>query len=416
MTQPTGEQPNSQEYTIPLIVAGVISIVIVLILGGLQQCNINSLQDRIEAITKEIQKKEEVQKNDNKKSIFTPQDQTRLLKDILTIEKDKTVIQNAAYTNIIQAIGGIVVGFTAFVGYLNFQATLAKQAQEKEIANQNLQATQNQKLKEQYSQENDKLGADSIEVRISGIKILETIAFDSPEKYHWKVMERLSDFIRSKCSGESQANPNSGIETPPDIKMALTVIGRRNVSKDPPDSHIDLSNVNLSNVNLEQANFRNANFHNAKFFSPNLREADLSSADLGGAIFSGSIILRRAKLKRTNLEGTDLASASMDDADLSGAKCHEATLNNAVFRGVDLREADLSKAKLRNVNLSTCKDKNLTNINLSEADLTDADLRGVDLSGSKLSGAIFNCANLTDVDLLTCPSLTQEQLKSAIRD
>jgi uncharacterized protein YjbI with pentapeptide repeats len=394
MTAPTGKQHGG-----PVIIALALILVVGCALHNWQQSNINSLETKIKGITTEI---------DNETTGFSDRDKTRLHKDILVIEKDKTAIQNGAYTNIIQAIGGIVVGITAYVGYMNFQATLDKQAQDREIANQNLQAIQDKQLTERYSQAIENLGSDNANIRCGGINMLEQIAIDSPLKYHWRMVENLSAFIRVKCTDATQ----TGTPATEDIKQALLVIGRRNTNYD--EKFIDLKKVNLKKIDLQGLNFKGANLHNANFSRAELSDINLSNADLGGAHFLDGTILIRAILEKADLSGADLSGAQMVKTNLSKADLQGATLDGTILNGAILEKADLSGAHLTQINLSKCK--NLTAINFKGAYLTKVNLSKCILTNVDFSGAIFSEVDLRGADLLECQPLTDEQLNSIIHD
>ena len=108
----------------------------------------------------------------------------KLEKDILVVEKDKATLQNGVYTTLVQALGGLILSVTAYVGYRNFK-----------IGEENLKVTEDKQVTERFSKGIEHLGNDKIDIRLGGIYALEQIANDS-SKYHWTIVEILSSFVR----------------------------------------------------------------------------------------------------------------------------------------------------------------------------------------------------------------------------
>jgi uncharacterized protein YjbI with pentapeptide repeats len=372
------------------------------ILGAVQQSNIDLLQKDIEA----IKIPEKLTKD------FTLDKQLGLKKDLLVIKKDRTKIQNEAYVTILQAIGGIVVGITAYVGYQNLK-----------VGEKTLKATLDKQVTESFSKAIEQLGnKEAIDVCLGGIYTLEQIAIDSSTKYHWTVVNILSAFIRGKCSISKIPPDQPPVEVNEDIQAALTVIGRRATAEDPKGKRIDLRNLNLVGVdiqfaNLDRADLRGANFrgaklnhahlHNAKLHKIKLDNADLTAADLTAAELNGADFRNIQHLKDANLRGAILNNAHLNDVNLSVCK----DLTGVKFCGADLSGAILSRDNNSGstiVSVDKFTPKDLTGVDLNGAILIGANLGGADLAGANLTGA-----NLGGVDLSTCKNLKPEQLKSA---
>ncbi len=157
-----------------------------------------------------------------------------------------------------------------------------------------------------YSRAIDQLGSEKLHVRIGGIYALERVAHDS-KSYHSIVMDVLTAFIR-EYSRERWPPPerrDEGRWTRPDIQAAVTVIGRRNVTRD--TSAIDLYGATLINATLSRANLRSAK----------LRRADLTGAYLYDTILVDAD-LREATLDGARLDRDD-PSRPRRCADLTGA-------------------------------------------------------------------------------------------------
>ena len=228
------------------------------------------------------------------------------------------------YLEVVKAFGSLAFVLTAYLGWQNWQV-----AQEKQVA-------------ERFSKAVEMLGdSENIEKWLGGIYSLERIALDSPEEYHWTIMEILTAFVREKSPAQGDLESNS--EKPKtDIQAALTVIGRTgNSMKDPANTkRLDLSNTNLRGVNLQGANLQKFDLQDADLRKALLRETHLEEAWLDNAK------LQEAKLEGAYLEEASLTSAHLEGAVLIKASLREAVLLKCHLEGADISEADLSQTKL----------------------------------------------------------------------
>lgn len=160
---------------------------------------------------------------------------------------------------------------------------------------------------DRYSKAIEQLGSGKIDVCIGGIYALERIARDS-RKDQRHVMEVLTAFVR-RYSEEQWPVPPPEREprrwTRPDVQAALTVVGRRDVSRDvgldPEERPIDfyratLIRANLVGANLGGAALRGANLTGARLERATLDEADLRDADLSDARFDRTTTFDNARL------------------------------------------------------------------------------------------------------------------------
>jgi Pentapeptide repeats (8 copies) len=340
---------KAQPLTIPAVI--LLIIVTVTLFWKFQQLNVDSLQHKIESF------KTEIAQSSSSNEKLKLEERLKLEKDILVIEKDITAIQNGVYTTIVQALGGGIVGFTAYIGYRN----LKNGEETLKVGQKNLKVTEDKQVTERFSKAIEHLGNEkAIEVRLGGIYALEQIAIDSA-KYHWTIVEILSAFIREKRPLDS-TDP-VGI----DIQAALTIIGRRKVKQDPIGKYIDLRAVNLVEVEIQTANLSGAN----------LTVANLKGADLSKAI-----------LIRSNLSGSILTCAYLNGANLSNAILSHADLHGAYLTDTNLSDTDLSQADLCQANSINT---DFTNANLSHSRLFGADLsRSKNLTQDQLMVAIIN--------------------------
>jgi uncharacterized protein YjbI with pentapeptide repeats len=437
----------------------LLALLVGIILWNSQQNNVNLLEYKIEIF------KEKIARNLSSNELFKIEDGLKLDKDILVIEKDKATIQNGVYTTLVQALGGSALIINAYLGFCNFK-----------IGEKNLKVAEDKQVTERFSKAIEHLGNEkAIDVRLGGIYALEQIAIDSPEKYHWTIVEILSAFVRGKrqikelsiAPIDSELDLNEASQESPfnatsqklekvgiDIQTALTVMGRRNVKKDPEGKHIDLRKVNLVGVELPNADFSGAILCNANFSGAILCNAILCDVDFMGANLSNTYLngvnLCEARLSFANLNDTDLTAtldannkmvfANLSDArllgatfvkaKLSGADFYRAHLCGANFKGAELNNvsnfntAILGGMKVNNISLpganftgarfggilsgTIFEDSNLTNTDLSNAFLDNATFVGTDLTNTN-----FIDANLHNADLSKCKNLTQEQLDLA---
>lgn len=318
------------------VLIGAVLLGIFISFWWFQQDNIYSLDRKIGELEKKIEQ------------ISSVEERLKLKKDILGFEKDKTTIQNGAYTTLVQALGGLTLSITAWVGYQNLR-----------VGKKNLEITNDKQLTERFSKSVEHLGSDKIDTRLGGIYALEQIANDA-SKYHWTIAKILSNFIRGKCTinDDVEITSNSPIfeETDVDVQAALTVLSKRKIGQYPQVEKIDLRRVKLSSVEIQGADLSGANLSETYLRGANLRGANLSGADLS----------------RADLRGADLRDANLSRANLSRANLGVASLIGANLSGADMSYAVLFRASLNRANLS--ESKNLTQEQLYAA-TTDGDTK-----------------------------------------
>lgn len=305
-------------------------------------------------------------------------------------------------TTIAAILGGIGVVFNLYYTgkreeAFNKSAIAANKSADAALENtraalKNAQAAQDKQITERFTKAIELLSSQEVTTRLGGIYSLERIAKNSKDD-HWTIMEVLTAFVREQTSLKAslEEKKTEGTEPPPklrvDIQAALTVIGRRDLKKDPDGQRLDLRNSNVRGANLiafklQRALLDGANLQEANLTDVHLEEAELSKANLQGAE------LFKAHLQKANLIDARLEGAKLDLADLQEADIWKAQLQGTLFRSADLRRAQLPGA-------------NLQGSRLSGADLEGADLRGANLEGADLSGV---------------KNLKQEQIEQAFGD
>ncbi|MEH2168621.1 MAG: pentapeptide repeat-containing protein [Nostoc sp.] len=290
------------------------------------------------------------------------------------------------------------------------------------------QLTPQEIVSERFSKVIEQLGNEKIETRFAAIYALERIAKDSP-KDHWTIMEILAAFIRENAPVNREYEDESlqSSKLPTDIQTALTVIGRRDSSKDPVNQKLDLRNTDLSNADLTEANLSRAILVGANLQWVNFTRVNLSEADLSVTCLCGSILyeanLQKAILPEANLQGAVLRKANLSqallyDANLEGTVLCDANLTEAILCDANLEGAILCDANLEEVNLegSNLQDANLIGSNLQKAKLAGANLESTLLSTANLQEANLQEANLCGANLSGSENVESQQIEQAIGD
>ncbi|WP_024802674.1 pentapeptide repeat-containing protein [Nocardia sp. BMG51109] len=183
------------------------------------------------------------------------------------------------------------------------------------FTSESLRATKNQYALSQQTVVTDRfhkavehLTVDKLEARLSALYLLERLAKDSPVD-HPTIYSILASFVHTQspvwhCRLVGRPGDRGRLEF--DVQTAITVIGRRDVTRDAPGTDIDLSDTCLFGARLRGADLRGVDLSGT-----NLTGADLSHANLTGAT------LERANLSDTRLDDTDLTGANLLEANLS---------------------------------------------------------------------------------------------------
>jgi uncharacterized protein YjbI with pentapeptide repeats len=348
---------------LPFIIVAILllAVIICVSLWNVQQYNVNSFRDKI------IGFKTEITQSSSGNKQFKAEERLTLLKEVLVVEKDATIIQNGIYPPLVQVIGGAILSITASVGYYNFKIG----EENLKIGRKNLKVAEEKQVTERFSKAIEHLGNDkAIEIRLGGIYTLGQIAIDSPNVYHWAIMDILSAFIREKRPLDN-TDPVSI-----DIQAALAVIGRREQDvHNPQMKFIDLRKVNLVGIDL-----RNMDFNHVHFCDANLQKARFDH-----------IVLSHACLTDANFSNANFYDVEFCNARLSNANLRKATFNKVNFDKVNFRAATLNST-------------NLSEASFGHADFSDASFINTNIEGAKF----FNS------DLSTCKYLDREQRNSAI--
>lgn len=313
--------------------------------------------------------------------------------------------ENAVRATLLQAIGGAVLLAGLYVTWRTFE--LNRQGHELDREGQ---------VTERFTRAIDQLGnQESMDVRIGGIYALERIARDSPDD-HGPIMEVLTAYIREHAPWPPTPAPNSptppadsvvepeeaglGEQVPGDIQAVLTVLSRRQVSNDPPESTWVLSGTNLQGADIRRVSLQGAllmgtNLRGTNLDEAKLREAYLRHGNLRGASLEGAD-LRNANLRDANLQEAILTDANLREANLADANLREAVGARTNLREAFLQEANLQRAALVKANLQEAV---LFKANLQEAVLSESTLQKGDLSKANLQEAVLNKTNLQGANL-----------------
>jgi hypothetical protein len=188
---------------------------------------------------------------------------------------------------------------------------------------------------DRYTKAIEQLGSDKLDVRIGGVYALERVARDSA-KDHPTVMEVLAAFIREHSHEQWPVPEKNDAALPerrtrPDVQAALTVIGRRDATRDqlPVDlKFTELYGAALSGAQLDGPRIHDVHIRGVRAFGERL----FGGVDLTGAHLSGAN-LTVAHLRDARLSGADLSGANLTGADLTGADLTGAKLDGAVPEG-----------------------------------------------------------------------------------
>jgi hypothetical protein len=214
-----------------------------------------------------------------------------VLPDLMVADKDFTIAgerikaENDIRTTGLQFLGGAVLALGAlFTGVA-------------------LVYNRESQLTERFTRAIDQLGHAKTDIRVGGIYALERIAKDS-RRDQAPVMEILITHVKENARLTEQLKLEDSQKVAADIQAALTVIKRRNTSRERDPFLIDLSDTNLARADLSRGAFTHSDFSRACLVGANLAGADL---------------------ERAVLEGADCRDAYVGGADLLGASCYALT-------------------------------------------------------------------------------------------
>lgn len=300
----------------------------------------------------------------------------------------------------LQRVGSVLRGLLGWSGWTKIAAmttTIAAigalwfTSQSLVATNKQYGLSQQVAVTDRFQKAAEELASERIDVRLSGIYLLERLAEDSADD-HPTVFEVLAAFLRTHTN-PSECHLPAEDRIPVDIQAALTVIGRRDVSHETAD---DVStgtsrDLNLYRTCLAGAQLSDANFARAYLYLANLASGSFTHANLTRAV------LTRANLVGASIDYTDLTHAILEAANLTDAKLYETNLT-----GVNLSGAILTGAQLYSVNLTDVKglgSADLTGVLLNSVDMTGLDTAGMDLTGAILEGVDFTGTDLQEVNL-----------------
>jgi uncharacterized protein YjbI with pentapeptide repeats len=236
--------------------------------------------------------------------------------------------ENEARKTIVTLIGGLAIFFSFYT------------------AQRQLGVQQQAQFTDRYTKAIDEIAASDnagnpeLAVRVGGLYVLEQI-MDTSEAQHASIVEVLGAYIRNNSTQKALQLDNG---TRADVRVALTVLGRRNREMEfAADRKRKLGF--LKALIFEQSV---TDSFSARFVPPkldlsgsNLPYVDLNQMLLGGASFSG------ARMPYCQAVLSDLSAVDFSNADLSGCAL-ASTLDGANFSNADLELAMIS-GKVSNV-------------------------------------------------------------------
>jgi Pentapeptide repeats (8 copies) len=334
---------GSGSLRLPLLI-----IFITTMTGGIwffQQTSLRHLNERIHQLQQDIDKLPN--------RIVTPADRIRLEREQVMLERDRINAQNEVYNLLFQGIGASILAGLAYSGWHYLRRT-----------DEQFQHANHKLITDRFSQAISHLASEKMEVRLGGIYTLERLAQESPSEY-WLTIEILTAFVRERSTTGAAAAMIGIAEYPPtpinhndpkisrrrpqlsriptDIQAVMTILNRRDVSKDRPDRIIELRESNLRDADLN-----GIELWGADLWKVNLSEAQLWQAKLAGASL-GRANLSEASLWQADLEGAYLWKANLEGANLTEANLAQANLEGSNLKGTNLQQTNLINADLRKV-------------------------------------------------------------------
>ncbi len=309
-----------------------------LVVGGIwfrQQTDLGHLDEGIQQLQQDIDRLPQ-----NIRQI----DRISLAKEQIGLERDRINIQNYVYSLLFQGLGVTILAGLIFTSWQYLRRT-----------NEQFQLVNNKQITDRFSQAITYLASDKMEIRLGGIYALERIGQESPSEY-WMTIEILTAYVRERSIHTTEkmsvlngidlpkhSRKISSRRIPTDIQAVMTILSRRDASKDRDDR-----SIGLRESNLRAANLNGVELWGADLWRVNLREAQLWQAKLAGA-FLGRANLSDASLWEADLHGAYLWKANFEGANLTEANLEQANLEGANLKGANLLQANLINADLRQV-------------------------------------------------------------------
>ncbi|WP_295615576.1 pentapeptide repeat-containing protein [Chamaesiphon sp. GL140_3_metabinner_50] len=339
----TSDAIASRSLRLPLAV--IVSSLLIAGIWFFQQTSLRHLNEQIRQLQQDIDK--------IPPRSLTAIDRIALQKELIILEGDRINAQNGVYNLLFQGAGAIILGGLAHAGWKYLRRTDAQ-----------FQSTNDRLYTDRFSQAISHLASDKIEIRLGGIYTLERLAQDSTAEY-WLTIEVLTAFVRERSAKieipptlrilepppkigdipdpkpSRKSSPSSRIPT--DIQAVMTILNRRDVSKDRPDRIIELRESNLRDAELSGIELWGADLWKVNFRQAQLWQAKLAGASLGRANLSD------ASLWQADLEGAYLWKANLEGANLSEANLEQANLEGSNLKGANLLQTNLINADLRKV-------------------------------------------------------------------
>jgi uncharacterized protein YjbI with pentapeptide repeats len=341
---------NYWRLPLPIVIGSLLTI------GSIwfvQQISLRHLNERVHQFQQDIDKLPN--------RTLPPVERLNFQKEQIVLERDRINAQTDVYNLLFQGVGALILGGFVYTGWHYLRRTDGQ-----------FQQADRRLITDRFSQAISHLASDKMEIRLGGIYTLERIAQESAAEY-WLTIEVLTAFVRERSTmrtvalnppiagsqltgsqdrpltivGGSDVAPSRkrppSPKVPTDIQAVMTILSRRDISKDRPDRIIELRESNLRDADLN-----GIELWGADLWKVNFREAQLWQAKLAGASL-GRANLREASLWQADLEGAYLWKANLEGANLTEANLEQANLDGSNLKGANLQQTNLVNADLRNV-------------------------------------------------------------------
>jgi uncharacterized protein YjbI with pentapeptide repeats len=287
-------------------------------------------------------------------------------------DRDRLKLVDDARKTLAQILGGLVVLVGLILTYYSYQLNVDKQDLDRE-----------RQMTDRFSKAIEHLADEKQSIRLGGLFELERISKDSPKDFS-SAMEVISSFIREKSPfqkttyDEKKENEiiylnikyrkyqdlteeEKNYVLPEEIKLALKIIGRREIKSETDHKVLNLRGININKADLSNLEFSDVDFSGSNLYGVNFRESKLLNANLSdsilyncnfykGKIFDSEITnsdLRQAKFLETEISNSDLSYSDCTLTEFIGTVFKQLEFFDSNFYLTDFSRADLHELIIR---------------------------------------------------------------------
>ena len=254
----------------------------------------------------------------------------------------------------------------------------------------------------------DLLANAEINIRRTGIRVLEDLAKKATDEERKLIIQVIQDFAHAQADKfkEEELKMMASDKTKLDIELAIKTVIILAES-----SEISKEEIHFEKINLSQLSFGKLKTNlSISFFGSILNEVDFSFVKLIGTDFRYAELNRAyftlSELNETDFRAAKLNGTNFNDAELKKTNFNDAELKGASFQGAELKKVSFYEAKLNGANF--------VNVELNEVNFRDAELNGSYFRHSELKTVNFRDADCSDVDFMGAVEITQNQVNGML--